>query len=181
MFLKPWVSTKTLIMFSGIARQLYLSLCFTFFSVRYHRSYLPKEWKIHKIIPIFKSGDKSCVKNYRPISLLCCVSKVFERIIYNSIISHITANISATQFGFLQHRSTTQQLVIFLDSIIDSFNCRSQTDIIYFDIRKAFDSVSHPILLSKLHRMGNIGKPWEIINAYLSSRMQCVCVNNHLS
>ncbi len=154
---------------------------FHLFNLCWSMSCLPQEWKIHKITPIFKSGDKSSVTNYRPISLLCCISKVFEQLIYNSIITSITASISSTQFGFLKHRSTTQQLIIFLTSLMESFNCKSQTDFIYFDIRKAFDSVSHSILQSKLYGIGIVGKPWEIICSYLSSRVQCVSINNSTS
>ena len=98
----------------------------------YTQSRLPHEWKVHKITPIYKAGDKTSVKNYRPISLLCCISKVFKRIIYNSTFNHISTQISANQFGFLRHRSTTQQLVIFLNTILTAFNCKSQTDVILF-------------------------------------------------
>ena len=73
------------------------------------------EWKsYHQIIPIFKSADRSLISNYRPISLLCNVSKVLKHIIFNKIINHITALISPCQFGFLRGRSTTQQLILFL-------------------------------------------------------------------
>ena len=49
------------------------------------QSYLPKQWKIHQIVPVFKSGDRSSVKNYQPISLLCCISKVLDRIIHDKV------------------------------------------------------------------------------------------------
>ena len=151
------------------------------FNHSYQQAYIPLEWKTHKISPIFKSGDKTSVSNYRPIALLCCISKVFEQIIYNCIVCHITSHISCSQFGFLKNRSTTQQLLKFLNSLINSFNNRSQTDTVYFDIRKAFDSVSHQILLSKLHQLGIAGKALDIIRCYLSSRVQCVSINNNLS
>ena len=68
-------------------------------------SYLPNEWKIHKVIPIHKSGDKNSVKNYRPISLLPCISKVLFKVVYD----HMCV-LSLRQFGFLKHRSTIQQV-----------------------------------------------------------------------
>ena len=159
---------------------LYKTVCHLFYQC-YTQLCLPHEWKVHKITPIFKAGDKTSVKNYRPISLLCCISKVFERIIYNFTFNHISTQISANQFGFLRHRSTTQQLVIFLNTILAAFNCKSQTDVIYFDIRKAFDSVSNSILLTKLLDIGIAGKAWKIFHTYLSSREQCVSINNSFS
>ena len=90
-----------------------------------NQSYLPSEWRIHKVTPIFKSGDKSSVKNYRPISLLCCISKVLELIVYNNIYDHVSSCISTNQFGFLRNRSTVQQLLTFLQSLHNSFAQKS--------------------------------------------------------
>ena len=85
------------------------------FSLSLSKQLIPCEWKCHSITPIFKSGDKSLVKNYRPISLLCIVSKVLERLIYNKISKFITDNniLCCHQFGFRQNHSSTQQLLIF--------------------------------------------------------------------
>ncbi|MCG8625254.1 MAG: hypothetical protein MJE68_25055, partial [Proteobacteria bacterium] len=94
------------------------------FSVSLSKQRIPHEWKCHSITPIFKSGDKSQVKNYRPISLLCIVSKVFEHLIFNKVSKFITINniLCHNQFGFRQHHSTTQQLLIFLSDILSAFN-----------------------------------------------------------
>ena len=70
------------------AESLVQPLCHLF-NLSLSSSVIPTEWKIHRIIPIFKSGDRSLISNYRPISLLCNVSKVLERIIFNKIINHI--------------------------------------------------------------------------------------------
>ena len=145
------------------------------------QSYLPEEWRIHKIVPIHKSGDKTNVKNYRPISLLCCTSKVLEKIILNKVYAHVAPNVSLNQFGFLQHRSTIQQLLVFHHTIINTFKTKSQLETIYFDIKKAFDSVDHSNLLSKLSDNGLCGKARLFFVAYLSSRLQCVSINNHHS
>ena len=101
------------------------------------------------VTPIFKSGNKVSVKNYRPISLLCIISKVFERIVFNKIYDHIASFIICSeQYGFLRKRSTIQQLLVHLHSLIDSVSSGHQSDVVYLDIKKAFDSVSHSILLS---------------------------------
>ena len=108
------------------------------------QSYLPKEWKIHQIVPVFKSGDRSSVKNYRLISFLCCISKVLERIIHDKVYDFIDETfVSKQQFGFTKHRSTLKQLLIFLMSITEITANSHLADVLYVDIRKAFDSVPH--------------------------------------
>ena len=73
------------------------------FSISIRYAVIPDRWKIHKVIPVFKSGDRSSVKCYRPISLLSNTSKVLEQLIYNEVISKITDFISNVQFGFLKN------------------------------------------------------------------------------
>ena len=75
---------------------------------------IPQEWKVHLVVPVHKSSDRSSIKNYRPISLLCNTSKVLETLVYNRIITHLLNNITTHQFGFLPGRSTTQQLLLYL-------------------------------------------------------------------
>ena len=139
---------------------------------------LPLEWCIHCIIPVFKSGDKALVTNYRPISLLCNSSKILEQLIYNKIIDHIIRVISPLQFGFLKHRSVVQQLLILFNNILCTCH---QTDILYLDFRKAFDSVPHNELLQKLKAVGISGNLWLFFKFYLLNRQQCVKVNNQYS
>ena len=112
---------------------------------------------IHCITPVFKSGNKNSVKNYRPISLLCNTSKVLEKIIYDKIIEFVSKSISSAQFGALKGRSTIQQLLVFLHQVVNS---TMQTDVIYLDIQKAFDSIPHCKLLTKLWSFGITGRLW---------------------
>ena len=119
-------------------------------SLRY--AIIPCSWKVHKIIPIFKSGNRNSVKCYRPISLLSNVSRVLEHLVYT--IFKITDFITKAQFDFLCNHTTLQQL-FFTKEL---FSSASQIDIVYFDIRKAFDSVSHNLLLAKLRSCRIIGK-----------------------
>ena len=144
-------------------------------------SVLPAEWSVHVISPIHKSGDRSSVRNYRPISLLCSVSKVLERIIYDKIIDFVSSSLSPYQFGFLARRSVVQQLLVSLNKILSSFSCHSQTDVLYLDIRKAFDSIPHNELLLKLWHCGICGKLWLWFKSYLYSRTQCVSVRGQKS
>ena len=78
------------------------------FTVSLSNGYIPSEWRIHLITPVFKSGDKSSIKNYRPISLLCSVSKVLEKIIFSRVSDFVADSISSSQFGFMRGRSSQQ-------------------------------------------------------------------------
>ena len=101
---------------------------------------LPTDWCTHLITPVYKSGNKTSTNNYRPISLLCNTSKALEQLIYDKIYSHINKLISTSQFGFMRNRSSVQQILILLDTII---NTEYQSDVIYLESWKAFDSISH--------------------------------------
>ena len=136
---------------------------------------LPSCWKIHKIVPISKAEDANTVKNYHPISLLSVVLKVLERKILNKIITHISKFITLSQFGFTKGCSTLQQLLILTDFIT---NTPLQTDVIYLDSSKAFDTVSHEVLLNKLWLIGIAGLLWSWYKNYLTNRYQRVSVNS---
>ena len=151
------------------------------FSLTLTQHYIPNEWRIHRITPVFKNGDKSQAKNYRPISLLCSVSKVLERIIYDKIIDFVSSKISTVQYGFLPNHSAVQQLLTMLECIFKAYDMSSQTDIIFLDFKKAFDSVPHDELLLKLRKIGISGILWFWFRAYLKSRKQCVCINGQFS
>ena len=148
------------------------------FTISLRSGNLPSEWKTHKIIPVFKSGDKTSVANYQPISLLCVISKVLERLVYDKVINTIAPSITPHQFGFQSNASTQQQLLIYFHQLITS---REEIDTIYIDFRKAFDSVPRNELLVKLWNIGITGTLWNWFNSYLSNRSQCVSVENHLS
>ena len=152
------------------------------FSLCLSQSYLPAEWRRHHITPIYKSGDRSLVSNYRPISLLCCLAKVLERIVFNNVCDFLTTtSISLYQFGFVKNRSTLQQLLLYSEYLFMASDNHHQVDTIYLDIRKAFDTVPHSRLLEKLQNAGITGLLWNFFKAYLTDRTQCVVVNGHCS
>ena len=138
------------------------------FTLSLVQHYLPQEWRFHLITPIYKSGNKSSVKNYRPISLLCIVSKVLEKIVYDKILSFVSRSISSCQFGFRRNHSPLQQLLIFLTSVHEAFGTTTQTDVIYLDFKKAFDSIAHTELLVKLWSFGIQGNLWKWFRGYLT-------------
>ena len=137
---------------------------------------IPNEWKIHKIVPIPKSSDLSMVQNYRPISLLCILSKILESIIYNKVIDFIHPLISKRQFGFLQNRSCLSQLLSLFSFIVNSIESKKPCDTVFLDFRKAFDTIPHPELLFKLWSHGITGPLWHWFKAYLSNHLHYVSV-----
>ena len=151
------------------------------FSISLSKAVMPYEWKIHLISPIFKSGDKSLASNYRPISLLCSISKVLESIILKKIIDFIRPQLSPRQFGFLSNRSCLHKLLISLSNIISSLDNGFYTDVIYLDLKKAFDSACHNELLVKLWSFGICDSLWQWFKCYLSDRVHAVRFDHHSS
>ena len=151
------------------------------FTLSLIQSYLPSQWRSHLIKPILKSGPIHLVENYRPISLLCIVSKVLEKIVHKKLVDYVLNSISDSQFGFLYDRSSLQQLLIFFKLLTNRVSNKSQVDVIYLDFKKAFDSVSHNKLLQKVWVFGITGNVWHWLRAYLTNRIQCVTINGILS
>jgi hypothetical protein len=131
----------------------------------------PDVFKIAKVIPVHKSGNRLEFSNFRPISTLHHISKVFEKIMYSRMIKFLSKfNIlSGMQFGFMNGRST--------DVIYEALNDKSFVLSLLLDFSKAFDAVDHPILLQKLEAMGIRGTALDWLSSYLSSRKQYVCIN----
>ncbi len=152
------------------------------FCISLHTCSIPSEWKLHCIVPIYKTGDKCSVSNYRPISLLSSVSKVLEKLVYDKLYNYLCCKISNLQFGFLRNHSSVQQLLCFIHEVTTALDSKAQVDAIYLDFKKAFDKVSHNGLLAKLKSLGVDGNAWKWIREYLSNRKQMVTVNgNHSS
>ena len=154
------------------ASDLYIPL-HHLFSLSIFNHAIPLEWKHHSITPIFKSGEKTSVNNYQPVSLLCIASKVLERLIYNHLCKFIISNniISQFQFGFHKHRSTTHQLLVYLDRVYHILNSSDACDLFYLDFKKAFDTVPHHELLSKIWNIGITGSVRVWIREYLTNRV----------
>lgn len=143
--------------------------------------FLPNGNYIVLSIPVYKCGDKCVASNYRPISLLCNLSKVLEKLVYNEIIDAISNSLSPVQFGFFRHRSTLQQLLLFIYKTLVYLQDADCVDVIYLDIRKAFDSVPHDRLLSKLVNFNIGGVIWKWFRDYFTGRHQFVRVNKTCS
>ena len=143
----------------------------------------PDPWKSAIVMPLFKKGDSHKASNYRPISLLSCVAKLMERVVYKHIYNHLVSNnlIYAKQSGFLTGHSTVYQLIDIYHQLSQSQDIKSSTCIVFCDISKAFDRVWHKGLLFKLKQNGIGGPILKWIDSYLSNRKQKVFVNSSYS
>lgn len=129
-------------------------------------------WKLSQVTPIFKSGKKADIKNYRPISILCAISKILEKIVARKIYNLVEGLISTRQYGFRSRRSTESNLLDYITHLKDWVKNGGQVDSIYTDLAKASDKVSHVILIWKLrHKFGIKGPLLKWLAAYLSNRM----------
>lgn len=146
--------------------------------------YFPKEFKKAKVIPIPKPGkDHSQPGNYRPISLLSSIGKIFERIIHTRISCFFEENntIPAQQFGFRAQHSTTHQLLRVTKYIKAKKSIRNSTGMVLLDIEKAFDCVWHKGLLYKLHLFNLPYYLIKIIMSFISDREFIVFINGSAS
>ena len=143
----------------------------------------PNNWKIAFIIPLFKRGDKSLPSNYRPVSLLSCVSKCIEKIAFKYIFNHLIFNrlLYKFQSGFIPGYSTTHQLVELYHNILLALDNKEMTSITFADVSKAFDRVWIRGLILKLERYGVKGELLCWLKSYLSNRCQRVIIKDAIS
>ena len=127
-----------------------------------------------KVIPIYKKGGKFDCNNYRPISVLPLFSKVLERLVYNRLYNFFIMNnlLSPNQYGFRKNCSTEFALIELYDHILKCINTNKHAITIFMDLSKAFDTLSHSVLLSKLSFYGIRGLPHSWFCSYLRNRKQ---------
>ena len=143
----------------------------------------PDSFKISKITPLFKKGDVSLLSNYRPISLLPTISKIFERILYNQLYEYFNSNnlLAEQQYGFRTNHSTEYAAVKLVDTISKEMESGSMPTALYIDLSKAFDTLSFDILLYKLNYYGVKGKAFKLLKNYLTNLKQYVVCNSQNS
>ena len=139
--------------------------------------------KIARVIPLFKSGDKSLFTNYRAVSVLPVFSKFLERIVYNRLINFLNKYdiLSRNQYGFRKKYSTTHALIQLYDKISSALDNKKVTLGLFIGLSKAFDAVNHEVLLDKLEHYGVRGIALQWFKSYLSCRKQFVQYNSYNS
>lgn len=143
----------------------------------------PDCWKRANVSPVFKKNDKQRKENYRPISLLSCVGKVMERIIYNELYEYCISNNLLTwrNSGFKSGDSTVNQLIHIVQKIYSDLEVDNDVLMIFLDVAKAFDRVYHRGLLHKLESFGVCGSLLKWFESYLDGRYQRVVINGQNS
>lgn len=144
-------------------------------------SVFPNKWKISHIMPIFKSGSKSLVTNYRAIVKMPTIGKLFESMINKRIKEIIAQKITPRQHGFVNNRSTSTNVVEFVDFSLNNIESGNQIDVLYTDFLKAFDRVDHRILIEKLKQFDLNEKVIKWIWSYLRNRSLNVKIGSCVS
>ena len=144
---------------------------------------VPKPLKRAHVTPIHKGGDTDCLNNYRPISVLNVFAKIMERVVYNRLLSFLNIHsvLSNFQYGFRKNHSCELALLSATEFIRHSLDMGSHVVAVYLDLKKAFDVVSHSLLLQKLEHYGVRGIPLMWFKSYLSGREQSVKLGDVLS
>uniref|UniRef100_A0A8K9X890 Reverse transcriptase domain-containing protein n=1 Tax=Oncorhynchus mykiss TaxID=8022 RepID=A0A8K9X890_ONCMY len=146
------------------------------FNLSFVSSEIPKDWKAAAVIPLFKGGDTLDPNCYRPISILPCLSKVFESQVNKQITDHFESHhtFSAMQSGFRAGHGCTSATLKVLNYILTAIDKKHYCAAVFIDLAKAFDSVNHHILIGRLDSLGFSNDCLAWFTNYFSDRVQCV-------
>ena len=147
----------------------------------YKSGQMPKMWKVANITAIHKKGPTVDAENYRPISITCILSKMYERFIRTYLLQYVGPKVVSNQHGFLKGKSCMSNLLECIDRINDIIASGDGVDIFYMDFQKAFDTVPHYRLMIKLQNLGVTGKMLDVVMDFLSDRTFTVNVGDSKS
>jgi len=150
------------------------------FNISVQLGRFPTALKLARVLPIYKSGDKNLPSNYRPISIMSDLSKIFEKLMFLQLSRFMRSNslLSSCQFGFQRNSSTSDAILEFMDYVYNCLDVKKSVVSVFLDLSKAFDTVRHDILLDKLNFMGIRGNVLSWFQSYLKDRRQYVSINN---
>jgi hypothetical protein len=169
--------------FIKMVKPLVISIITHLANLCFGKGIFPPLLKKSIVTPVFKSGDKIDINNYRPISVLSVISKIIERIINSRLITYLEKfNIlSGSQFGFRKAK-TTEDAILGLSSLVTQHLDRGEKCLtVFLDLKKAFDTVSVPTLVKKMEEIGVRGIPLKLLADYLEDRSQSVKIDDYIS
>lgn len=145
-------------------------------NLSFEKGCFPESLKLSVVKPLFKKGNHTMMNNYRPITLVPVFSKIFEKAIHKRIVDFVVKFkiLKKEQFGFQAKKSTTNACYELVNTVIGNLDAKKNTSAIFVDMSKAFDFVSHDILLKKLENLGIRGPALRWISSYLQNRIQYV-------
>ena len=154
-----------------------------FFNSFIQKGVFPDNLKVGRVTPIFKKGDAQLFGNYRPVCTLPIFGKIFEKIIYNRLHNFFSSKgiIYENQFGFRKNHSTSHAINYSVGKILENLNKNKHTLGIFIDLSKAFDTINHDKLLTKLSNYGVRGPCHNLLRSYLSDRSQFTNIFNESS
>ena len=166
--------------FLRVASIILAPYLFVLLEFAFKNGIFPKTCTIAKVIPLHKNGNKNDPNNYRPISILTCFSKIFEKLICKRLTAFLAKNkiLVPEQYGFQKGISTSHAMLDIITAAFHNIDRKMYTGIFFLDLKKAFDTVSHEILLAKLNHYGIRGPAYSMIKSFLI-RQQYVSLNNY--
>ena len=152
----------------------------TLFNRAFTLSIFPSSLKIARVIPVIKSGEKTDLNNYRPISILSTFPKILEKLIYDRTLLFLGKHsiLLPTQYGFRPFHSTSHAMLDLLTSTYENINNSKHTALTLLDFKTAFDNVHHVILLRKLQHYSTRGTANNLYASFLTTRFQLVSISN---
>ena len=151
-----------------------------FFNKCFDDGIFPEQLKIAKVIPLHKKGSQTDIKNYRPISVLPTISKIFEKLIKVRLVTHLNRNkvLNKRQFGYQKGVGTAEAICTLIDDVVEKLNQKLKVAGIFLDLSSAFDTVNHTLLLAKMEHYGVRGKVLDLFYSYLTNRKMFVEVKD---
>ena len=153
----------------------------TLFNYCIRTSTLPSSWKMSNVSPIYKKGDTSDKNNYRPVSVIPAISKLFEKVLFDQLYSSFLPTFSPNMSGFLRGHSTATALIKLTDDWRKSLDEKQEVGVVAIDLSKAFDCICHNLLLAKLKAYGLHDTALKLLRSFLHERKQRVMCNNSCS
>ncbi len=159
----------------------FVNAVFELFEVCATSCKIPLQWKTAYVTALYKKGSRKEALNYRPVSLTCILCKIYEKLVRRHILNHIENSVSVNQHGFVERKSCLSNLLETVETMLGLLEDGAPVDVFYFDFCKAFDSVPHYRLLTKMQSMGINGKTLDVIADFLSGRTLQTSVGGSLS